>query len=708
MTSNTRSCGSGISRSENAGDVAHPRRAVRKLDWCKVLGSDMHKTWDRSHGWMQWYIRHSAGAFERLLQRSHLREICPLSNFDGLGARVACELHLIAPETFQLGPLSARNEFSVAHLTKYENRAVCCPKSTMVTFNPSHHYIEGVEFINAILDVVRKDVESCDCMQGSDNLSFNIDIEGSYVANTTQKVAPYSWLNVDGTFSQLQGATFCINKTYQHIIMQMPPFDILCISTLLVHGVPLNRRSFPPNFIFGTSSSSYQYEGAASEGGRMPSIWDTFAHIPGNVIDGSNGDVAVDQYHLYPADVEAMAKMGMDAYRFSISWSRLIPKGRGEINPEGIAHYNNFISKLLQHGIKPFVTLTHFDIPQVLQDEYGGWLSPQIVNDFADYAEVCFEAFGDRVKHWITLNEPNLYALLGYDGGIYPPARCSASIGNCSAGDSTIEPYIAAHYQLLSHVAAVERYQKFKRKQNGSIGLAISAQWYEPLRNTTRDQAAVERILDFTVAWVLDPLYFGKYPSSMEKIVNSRLPTFTLEESNRLKGTLDFIGINHYTTNYVFDIPRSPTPTRYLDDIAAQRTGYRDGVLIGPKGPLQTYIEMDFDVPRGMAEEYNLSTPMETALNDRERVKYHDGYLEQLLLAIRGGANVEGYFVWTLMDDFEFRRGFTTKYGLHYVDFKDGLRRYPKASALWFNNFLTLNNNEDDGHHKNIYHSNVK
>eukprot|EP01018_Ginkgo_biloba_P023263 Gb_04873 [translate_table: standard] len=498
---------------------------------------------------------------------------------------------------------------------------------------------------------------------------------------------------------------------------------IVCICNLVAHGNPLNRRNFPPQFIFGTSSSSYQYEGAASEGGRMPSIWDTFAHIHGKVIDGSNGDVAVDQYHLYPADVEVMAKMGMDAYRFSISWSRLIPKGRGEINPEGIAHYNDFINKLLQHGIKPFVTLTHFDIPQVLQDEYGGWLSPQIVKDFADYAEVCFEAFGDRVKHWITLNEPNLYALLGYDGGIFPPARCSASIGNCSAGDSTIEPYIAAHYQILSHVAAVERYQTFKRKQNGSIGLAISAQWYEPLRNTTRGQAAVERILDFTVAWVLDPLYFGKYPCSMRKIVNSRLPTFTVEESNRLKGTLDFIGINHYTTNYVFDVPRSTTPKSYLDDIAVERTGYRDGVIIGPKGAMQSIAQMDFVVPRGikgiveyiskryynptiyitengLSQKDNVSTPLKIMLNDIDRMKYHEGYLQQLLLAIRGGANVKGYFVWTLMDDFEFKMGFTLKYGLLYVDFQDGLRRHLKESALWFFNFLTPKHGDDVHHEK--------
>nr|POE69591.1 cyanogenic beta-glucosidase [Quercus suber] len=226
----------------------------------------------------------------------------------------------------------------------------------------------------------------------------------------------------------------------------------------------LNRTSFPEGFIFGTAAAAYQYEGAAKEDGKGPSIWDTYTHEhPDWIKDGNNADVAVDQYHLYKKDIRIMNKMNLDAYRFSISWSRVLPKGKlsGGVNREGIEYYNKLINRLLSRGIKPFVTIYHWDLPQALDDEYGGFLSPKIMDDFRDYAELLFKEFGDRVKHWITLNEPWSFSNGGYAEKSLAPGRCSTWQNlNCTGGDSGIEPYLVTHHELLSHAAAVEVYKK--------------------------------------------------------------------------------------------------------------------------------------------------------------------------------------------------------------------------------------------------------
>ncbi|EHA8589894.1 putative Beta-glucosidase 21 [Cocos nucifera] len=219
------------------------------------------------------------------------------------------------------------------------------------------------------------------------------------------------------------------------------------------------REDFPQDFVFGAGTSAYQVEGAAAGDGRSPCIWDTFTHA-GRMPDKSTGDVASDGYHKYEEDVKLMTETGLEAYRFSISWSRLLPNGRGALNPKGLDFYNNLINDLLKHGIQPHVTLYHLDLPQVLEDEYGGWLSPKIADDFTAYAEVCFREFGDRVSHWTTITEPNVMAIASYDTGTFPPGRCSYPFGiNCTAGNSTTEPYIAVHNVLLAHASAVKLYR---------------------------------------------------------------------------------------------------------------------------------------------------------------------------------------------------------------------------------------------------------
>ncbi|GAU47799.1 hypothetical protein TSUD_263300 [Trifolium subterraneum] len=225
-----------------------------------------------------------------------------------------------------------------------------------------------------------------------------------------------------------------------------------------------SRNDFPPHFLFGASTSAYQVEGAAHEDGRKPSIWDTFAHSGNGGLYKGDGDIACDQYHKYKDDVQLMSKMGLDAYRFSISWSRLIPDGKGPINPKGLQYYNNLINELTRQGIQPHVTLYHWDLPQALEDEYGGWVSRRIIKDFTAYADICFREFGDRVKRWTTVNEGNVVSIGGYDAGILPPQRCSSpSIFNCSKGNSSIEPYLVTHHMLLAHASAARLYRtKYK------------------------------------------------------------------------------------------------------------------------------------------------------------------------------------------------------------------------------------------------------
>ncbi|KAJ7982299.1 Beta-glucosidase [Quillaja saponaria] len=372
---------------------------------------------------------------------------------------------------------------------------------------------------------------------------------------------------------------------------------VLCLSLVMVvkanYGFGfLNRSSFPPGFIFGSSSSAYQYEGAAFRGGKGPSIWDNYTHTyPEKIADGSNGDVAVDEYDLQKKDIAIMKNMNLDAYRFSIAWTRILPRGnlRGGINRDGIEHYNNLINELIANDQEPFVTLFHWDVPQALEDKYGGFLSPKIVDDFRDYVDICFKQFGDRVRHWITLNEPGTFSLGGYasSGFILAPDRCSDWQNlNCTGGDSGTEPYLVTHHQLLAHAAAVEVYKtKYQRIQRGSIGITLETAWYVPLSTNKLDHDAKERALDFSFGWFMEPLTKGEYPDTMRTLVGKRLPKFTKEQSIHLIQSYDFIGLNYYTAEYVSDAPniRNASEPSILTDPLVNYSTQRDGVDIGPK-----------------------------------------------------------------------------------------------------------------------------
>ncbi|CAI0474060.1 unnamed protein product [Linum tenue] len=297
-------------------------------------------------------------------------------------------------------------------------------------------------------------------------------------------------------------------------------------------------------------------EGAANQYCRGPSIWDRFAHeFPERIADGSNGDVALDHYHRLEEDIVRMKYMNLDAYRFSISWTRIIPceQNRPSICVPFFFFFWVELDFLQFVGLEPYVTIWHWDTPQALEAEYGGFLSRNILKDFEDYCDFLFKEYGHRIKRWITLNEPMVHIQRGYDEGLFAPGRCSVWVNRaCVAGDSATEPYIVAHNLLLAHAAAYRLYEtKYKAEQQGVVGITLVTFMYLPYdSNSTADIDAVQRSLDFNYGWFLDPITFGRYPRNMVNLLGSRLPTFTQQESDMLKNTYDFIGLNYYTTYY--------------------------------------------------------------------------------------------------------------------------------------------------------------
>ncbi|XP_010530380.1 PREDICTED: myrosinase 4-like [Tarenaya hassleriana] len=475
-----------------------------------------------------------------------------------------------------------------------------------------------------------------------------------------------------------------------------PPFN--CDDTL-----SFNRTDFRKNFTFGASTSAYQIEGAAY---RAFNGWDYFTHrYPEKVPDRSNGDVACDSYDLYMEDVKLLKRLNVQAYRFSIAWSRVLPKGRliGGVDENGITYYNNLINALKANGIEPFVTIFHWDVPQTLEDEYGGFLSRRIVEDFKDYSELLFQRFGDRVKFWITLNQPYSLATKGYGDGSYPPGRCT---GCEFGGDSGTEPYIVAHHQLLAHAEAVALYRgRYQKSQGGKIGTTLIGRWFVPLNDSSdADKRASRRAFDFIVGWFLDPLVFGDYPKIMKTLVGDRLPKFSPAESKLVNGSLDFLGLNYYVTQYATDAPPpSPTQPDALTDPRVNLSYYRDGVPIGvpaasfvyyPPGFRQilNYVKDKYRNPptyiteNGFSDIGNLS--LSDTLADDGRIQCHCSHLSCLKCAIEEGCNVAGYFAWSSMDNYEFGNGYTLRFGMNWVNFTNPIDRRQKDSGKWYSKFI--------------------
>lgn len=291
---------------------------------------------------------------------------------------------------------------------------------------------------------------------------------------------------------------------------------MLHVVTMSIHAILLLGfyvTTTSAEFLWGAASSAYQYEGAVHTDGRGPCIWDTFSALPGKIFDGETAEFADESYERYLEDIDVLKRIGLKYYRMSLAWPRIFPSGRGELNEKGIDHYNKVFDALLEAGITPIVTLYHWDLPQALEDEYLGWLSNEIENDFVAYADTCFSHFGDRVKYWSTMNEPWTFCVLGYDAGTFAPGRCSNRT-ICAVGDSATEPYLCAHNVLNTHSAVVQLYRKkYQKEQKGIIGIVLNQDFAEPQNESNpADVAAAQRANEFKIGWFADPLFFGDYP----------------------------------------------------------------------------------------------------------------------------------------------------------------------------------------------------
>ncbi|MEO1652278.1 MAG: GH1 family beta-glucosidase [Bacteroidota bacterium] len=450
---------------------------------------------------------------------------------------------------------------------------------------------------------------------------------------------------------------------------------------------------FPKDFVWGAATSSYQIEGAYKADGKGPSIWDAFCTIPTRIQNADHGNQAIDHYHRYKEDVALMKSLGFPAYRFSISWPRVLPTGTGQINEKGIDFYSRLIDELLENGISPWVTLYHWDLPLALQMEKDGWLHPDIADYFAEYADLCFRSWGDRVNNWITLNEPWVISILGYGKGVFAPGRVSNH-----------EPYVAGHHLLRAHAKAVAIYREQYAQTGGKIGITNNCDWREPLTDAPEDVAAAERALQFFLAWYADPIYKGDYPSVMRERLGDRLPEFTAEEKQQLLGSSDFFGLNHYTTMYASHAKDG------LDQVAVfgnggisedqyvnlhvdknwEFTSMKWGVVPWGCRKLLEWIDARYDSPdiyiteNGFAQDDQL---IDGKVDDQNRLRYYQEYLKACEEAIENGVKLKGYFAWSLFDNFEWASGYKPRFGITYVDY-ESLERTPKASAYWFKSLI--------------------
>jgi len=480
---------------------------------------------------------------------------------------------------------------------------------------------------------------------------------------------------------------------------------LLTVALMLGIALPSTGAVYqvPSDFMWGTSTAAYQVEGAYKTDGRGLSIWDVFSHTPNKTHNGDTGDIADDHYNRVPQDIALMQAMGVTHYRMSISWSRILPDGM-HVNPLGVQHYQKEMKAMQTAGIKIAATMYHWDLPQALDGSLGGWLNSSITDAFVRYADVCFGEFGPYVSHWLTFNEPLTFAVVGYEGGTHAPGRCSDRT-RCLHGNSSTEPYIVTHNVLRSHAYAVQLFRaKYQPKYASKIGIVLNSDWAEPLTDSLADYQAAYRRMMFQLAWFADPVFFGDYPYVMKQRVGARLPQFTDKEKNLLRGSADFFALNHYTSEYAMETtaPPPPGPPIYDTDAGVDTTRYQDGKAIGPMADsdwlwvvpwgmrkLLNWVYERYQMPiiiteNGVDVPGESSMPLSQALNDTFRVNYLRDYTENVFLAMADGVKVHGYFCWSLMDNFEWADGYSKRFGLHYVDYNDNMKRYPKRSARFY------------------------
>ncbi|MDT0443295.1 GH1 family beta-glucosidase [Streptomyces johnsoniae] len=453
-------------------------------------------------------------------------------------------------------------------------------------------------------------------------------------------------------------------------------------------------RVFPPDFLWGSATASYQIEGAAREDGRTPSIWDTFSRTPGKVHAGDTGDVACDHYHRWQEDVGLMAELGLAAYRFSVSWSRVQPTGRGPAVQRGLDFYRALADGLLERGITPAITLYHWDLPQDLEDS-GGWPERETAERFAEYAQIVGEALGDRVAMWTTLNEPFCSAFLGYGSGVHAPGRTEP--------ESVLK---AAHHLNLAHGLGVQALRA-ALPRNAEIGVTLNPVVARPRTDAPADVDAARRIDALQTRIFSGPLLHGSYPEDLRQDT-ARVSDWSFLRAGdeaAIHQPLDFLGLNYYQPSVVSaptggsqakrnDGHGSGTHSPWVgsEDVEfhlapGERTDM--GWVVDPTGLYELLQRFHSELPNlplyitenGAAFDDKMDAA--GVVHDPERISYLHGHLDAVHRSIEQGVDIRGYFLWSLLDNFEWAYGYSKRFGVVHVDF-DTLRRTPKASARWY------------------------
>jgi beta-glucosidase len=440
--------------------------------------------------------------------------------------------------------------------------------------------------------------------------------------------------------------------------------------------------NFPAGFLWGAATASYQIEGGYNEDGRSLSTWDVFSRVPGNVYHGDTGDVAADHYHHWKEDVALMKELGLPAYRFSFAWPRIIPAGKGTVNQKGLDFYDRLVDELLKANIKPFPTLYHWDHPAVL-DEMGSWANRDMALYFAEYARVLVDRFSDRVANWITINEPFVVAMLGYQlGGVAP-------------GMKDIKAAAAAtHHLLLGHGLAVKA-MRLAAKQPLQIGISLNLSHIESASPSQADQDAARYRDAYLNRVFLDPLFYGKYPVEMTGNLGFVFPEGYEKDFPVIGEPTDFLGINNYTRDVVKANPANdPFP---FDVIQPEGSTYSTMWEMYPQGLYDLLVRLKRDYPlkavyiteNGTAVTDGID--IDNRVRDSRRIQFLQDYIASVSKAIVDGVPVKGYFVWSLMDNYEWSHGYSRRFGIIFVDYENNQRRVIKDSARWYSNVIRRN-----------------
>jgi beta-glucosidase len=447
--------------------------------------------------------------------------------------------------------------------------------------------------------------------------------------------------------------------------------------------------SFPPGFLWGAATSAYQIEGSPLADGAGPSIWHRFAHTPGRIANGDTGDVACDHYRRWAEDVEWMKKLGLNAYRLSVSWSRVLHEGKGQVNQRGLDFYSRLVDRLLERGISPMVTLYHWDLPAAL-DDLGGWLDRDIAGWFSDYAEILYRALGDRVPQWATINEPWVIVDGGYLHGVLAPGHQSA-----------FEAPRAAHHVLLAHGAAVEAFRASPGpRAGGRIGIVINLEPKDPYSDSEADLAATRRADAQFNRHYMDALFLKQYPEELAEIYGEGWPRFAPEDFERIAQPIDFLGINYYARALTAaDTTCWPTGAAKVRNPDAEYTMLDweispDALTRVLTWVRERYTQLPLYITENGAafeEPATLNDEIKT-FDDPRRVAYFHSHLRAVRDAIDAGVDVRGYFAWSLMDNMEWAHGYDVRFGLLHVD-RTTMRRTPKTSARFYRQ-MALSNGE--------------